>query len=79
MESTIVNPIIIVAKRMIVNMHCLLRSLAAAAGRQSGATAMPSPRSFEWVRIQTTKPTLPQNLFSSRISALNLENVELNW
>ena len=37
-------------------------------GGKGGATAMPSPRSFEWMRIQTTKPTYPQNLFSRRIS-----------
>ena len=38
-------------------------------GGEGGATAMPSPRSFEWVRIRTTKPTYPQNLLSPRISA----------
>ena len=38
-------------------------------GDKGGATAMPSPRSFEWARIPTTKPTYPQNLFSPRISA----------
>ena len=38
-------------------------------GGKGGATVMSSPRSFEWVRIQTTKPTYPYNLFSPRISS----------
>ena len=37
---------------------------------------MPSPRSFEWVRIQTTKPTYPKNYFLLGFRPLSLENVE---
>ena len=38
-------------------------------GGKGGATVMASPRSFEWLRAQTVKPTYPQNLVSPRISA----------
>ena len=45
-------------------------------GGKGGATAMPSPRSFEWVRIQTTKPTYPKIYFLLGFRPLNLENFE---